>query len=257
MGSRGKKYSISVVIPTLNEQPTIREIIQGCKPYADEIIVVDGHSTDGTQQIAKEEGVRLILDNGKGKGAALRQAVDQVKGEVVVFIDADGSHDPRDLPKLLAPIMEDRADHVTGSRMIGGSSELHGGFDECFRLMGSSFITACMNWRFKVRLSDSQNGLRSIRTEVFKALHLKENIFTIEMEMIMRTLKFGYRMAEVPTHEHARRMGYSKIKISKVWHRYLWVLVKNLIFAGRLMKRPQSTEAHELGLLEEVKPAQV
>jgi dolichol-phosphate mannosyltransferase len=128
------------------------------------------------------------------------------------------------------PILKDEADHVTGSRLIGGSSELHGGFDEFFRLMGSSFITACINWRFKVRLSDSQNGFRAIRTDVMKQLGLTSNITTIEQEMIMKTLKKGFRMAEVPAHEEKRVAGYSKIDLKKVWLAYLYNFIKNLFF---------------------------
>jgi len=221
---------ISVVIPTRNEEGMIKEIIDGCRPYADELMVVDGHSTDKTREIAEAAGVKVILDNGKGKGAALRYAATVVTGDIIVFIDADGSHDPRDIPKLVEPILKGEADHVSGSRLIGGSSELHGGFDECFRLMGSSFITACINWRFKVILSESQNGFRAIRTDVIKQLGLEENITTIEQEMIMKTLKKGFRMAEVPTHEHKRKMGYSKISLKKVWFRYVYSLVKYLFY---------------------------
>ena len=221
---------ISVVIPTRNEEGMIKEIIEGCRPYADELMVVDGHSTDKTREIAEAAGVKVILDNGKGKGAALRYAATVVTGDIIVFIDADGSHDPRDIPKLVEPILKGEADHVSGSRLIGGSSELHGGFDECFRLMGSSFITACINWRFKVILSESQNGFRAIKTDVIKQLGLEENITTIEQEMIMKTLKKGFRMAEVPTHEHKRKMGYSKISLKKVWFRYVYSLVKYLFY---------------------------
>lgn len=221
---------ISVVIPTRNEEGMIEEIIDGCRPYADELLVVDGHSVDRTREIAEKAGVKVILDNGKGKGAALRHAINFVSGDIIVFIDADGSHDPRDIPRLVEPILKGEADHVSGSRLIGGSSELHGGFDECFRLMGSSFITACINWRFGVVLSESQNGFRAIRTDVIKQLDLKENITTIEQEMIMKTLKKGFRMAEVPTHEHKRRMGYSKISLRKVWFRYVYSLFKYLFF---------------------------
>jgi dolichol-phosphate mannosyltransferase len=221
---------ISVVIPTRNEEGMIKEIIDGCRPYADELMVVDGHSTDKTREIAEAAGVKVILDNGKGKGAALRYAATVVTGDIIVFIDADGSHDPRDIPKLVEPILKGEADHVSGSRLIGGSSELHGGFDECFRLMGSSFITACINWRFKVVLSESQNGFRAIKTDVINQLGLEENITTIEQEMIMKTLKKGFRMAEVPTHEHKRKMGYSKISLKKVWFRYVYSLVKYLFF---------------------------
>ena len=221
---------ISVVIPTRNEEGMINEIIDGCRPYADELLVVDGHSTDKTREIAEAAGVKVILDNGKGKGAALRHAATVVTGDIIVFIDADGSHDPRDIPKLVEPIIKGEADHVSGSRLIGGSSELHGGFDECFRLMGSSFITACINWRFKVVLSESQNGFRAIRTDIIKQLGLEEDITTIEQEMIMKTLKKGFRMAEVPTHEHKRTMGYSKISLKRVWFRYVYSMLKYLFF---------------------------
>jgi len=220
---------VSVVIPTLNEEATVAEIIAGCKPFADELIVVDGHSTDRTRELAENGGAKVILDHGKGKGEALRTAAEQVQGNIVVFIDADGSHDPADIPKLLQPLLRDEADHVSGSRLIGGSSELHGTFNECFRLMGSSLITACINWRFHVCLSESQNGFRAIKTAVLRQLDLREEITTIEQEMIIQTLKKGFRMAEVPTHEHKRKIGTSHIKLRKVWWRYVYSLIKGLL----------------------------
>jgi len=96
--------------------------------------------------------------------------------------------------------------------------------------MGSSFITACINARFGVRLSESQNGFRAIRTSVLRDLGLVEDITTIEQEMIMKTLRKGYRMAEVPAHEHARRHGVSHIKVWKVAPRYVYTLFKYLFF---------------------------
>lgn len=221
---------VSLVIPTLNEEHTLKDMIEGCRPYADEIIVVDGHSTDNTRQVAESAGVRVILDHKKGKGEAIRHSINFVTGDIIVFIDADGSHDPNDIPKLIEPILKGEADHVSASRLIGGSSELHGGFDEFFRLTGSSFITACINWRFKVKLSESQNGFRAIRTDTIKQLGLQENITTIEQEMVMKTLKKGFRMAEFPSHEHERKMGYSKISVKKVWFRYVYTLFKYLFF---------------------------
>jgi dolichol-phosphate mannosyltransferase len=225
-----KTKTISVVIPALNEEKTITEVIEGCKPYADELIVVDGHSRDRTREVSEEHGAKVILDNKKGKGEAIRHVIGFVTGDIIVFIDADGSHDPHDIPKLVEPIVKEEADHVSGSRLIGGSSELHGGFDECFRLMGSSFITACINWKYKVQLSESQNGFRAIKTEIIKQLDLREDITTIEQEMIMKTLRKGFRMAEVPSHEHKRKQGYSKISLRKVWFRYVYTLVKYLFF---------------------------
>lgn len=221
-------HKITIVIPTLNEEETIAYIIERCKPYAGEILVVDGHSSDRTVAIASDLNVTVLKDNGKGKGAAIRQALSVASGDIVVFIDADGSHDPKDIPLLIEPIANGDADHVTGSRILGGSSELFGGFDEFLRLAGSSFITECINWRFKTKLSDSQNGFRAIKKEVALKLNLKENITTIEQEMVMRTLKCGFRMAEIPSHEQKRFVGHSKIKLSKVWFRYGYSLVKYL-----------------------------
>lgn len=221
---------VTVVIPTLNEAATVTDVITGSRRYSNDILVVDGHSQDNTALVACSLGARVILDHKKGKGDAIRTAIPHIKREITVFIDADGSHDPDDIPRLVQPILEGIADHVSGSRLMGGSSELHGGFDECFRLMGSSFITACINHRFGVKLSDSQNGFRAIRTDVLKSLGLRENITTIEQEMIIKTLKKGYRMAEVTSHEHKRKAGYSKIELRKVALRYVYSMIKYLYF---------------------------
>jgi len=221
---------LTIVVPALDEADTIGDVLASCQIYSNDIIVVNGASTDNTAKIAREFGAEVISDNGRGKGAAIRQVIPYIQRPVAVFIDADGSHDPGDIPLLIEPILQDRADHVSASRLMGGSSELHGGFDECFRLMGSSFITACINHRFKVRLSESQNGFRAIRTRVLRSLELAEDITTIEQEMIIKTLKKGFRMAEVPSHEYCRKGGESKIKLSRVFLRYGYSLVKYLYF---------------------------
>jgi len=231
MKSEQEKFNfLTVVIPALNEAQTIADVISQAKNYSDNIIVIDGNSTDNTTDISLSLGATIVKDHGQGKGEAIRTVIPHLKREITVFIDADGSHDPRDIPALIAPIVEGRADHVSASRLTGGSSELHGGFDECFRLMGSSFITACINHRFGVTLSESQNGFRAIRTDVLRSLGLQENITTIEQEMIIKTLKKGFRMAEVPSHEHKRKAGYSKISLKKVSFRYVYSFVKYLYF---------------------------
>jgi dolichol-phosphate mannosyltransferase len=119
---------------------------------------------------------------------------------------------------------------VGGSRLLGGSDELHGGGDEFLRLAGSAFITYLINRRFGTTLSDSQNGFRAIRTDLFRQLDLHARHTTIEMEMIMATLAAGYRIAEVPTHECPRAAGYSKIALSRpgTWFSYGWTLVRGL-----------------------------
>ena len=153
-----------------------------------------------------------------------------MRGDIIVFIDADGSHDPDDIPELIKPIIEGRVDHMTASRMRGGSDELHGDFSKFFRMMGSDIITLGINYRFNVRLTDCQNGFRAIKTEVARKLDLKENITTIEQEMIIKTLKKGYSMGEIPSHEYERKYGESCISLQKVWFRYVYSWLKYLFF---------------------------
>src|SRR5262245_27574383 len=221
---------VTIVVAAKNEAPTIGGILTRCRCHAAHLLVVDGHSTDGTAEIARAVGARVVFDRGRGKGDALRTAIGAIATDYTVFIDADGSHDPDDIPMLLAPLMDGTADHVSGSRLMGGSSELHGGFDEFLRLAGSSFITACINRRFGVRLSESQNGLRAIRTEILGRLDLREDLTTIEQEMIIKTPRRGFRMAEVPTHEHCRRAGQSHIRVARVAHRYVYSVIRHLFF---------------------------
>jgi glycosyltransferase involved in cell wall biosynthesis len=219
---------ISIIVPARNEARNIAKVLAGVRPFADEIIVVDGHSVDDTAQIASQFGATVVLDNGRGKGDAIRVGAAAATGDVLVFIDADQSHDPNDIEKLLGPILNGDADHVSGSRMLGGSDELFSSISEFFRLVGSEIITLTIGRRFGIRLTDSQNGFRSIRRDVFKELELTENITTIEQEMVIETLRRGYRLVEVPTHEHRRASGTSSIVIWKVGFRYVFCLSKNV-----------------------------
>jgi dolichol-phosphate mannosyltransferase len=221
---------VTAVIPARNEAATVAVVVEECLRYAGTVIVVEGGSTDATAETAEKAGARVVRDHGIGKGAALRLAVAHVTTPICVFIDADGSHDPIDIPMLAAPIKAGEAEHVGGSRLLGGSDELHGGGDEFLRLAGSAFITCLINYRFGSRLSDSQNGFRAIRTDLFRRLDLRARHTTIEMEMIMATLAAGYRIGEVPTHERARAAGFSKISLARpiTWVSYGWTLVRGL-----------------------------
>ena len=218
----------TVVIPAMDEEPTVGKVVEQARRYAYQVIVVDGWSRDATFDRAQQAGAMVIRDRRRGKGDAIRCAIGHITGTFTVFMDADGSHDAADIPRLVEPIASGESDHVTGSRLLGGSSELHGGFDEFFRLTGSSLITACINWRFKVRISDSQNGFRALRTDVLRLLDLREDITTIEQEMIIETLRRGYRLSEIPAHETKRIAGESKLLLSRVWFQYGWSLAKNM-----------------------------
>ena len=224
-----ENVKISVVIPAKNEAPTIRDVIKEAKKYAYEVLVIDGNSQDATRKIAEEEGVNVFQDSGTGKGEAVRLGIEKARGDIIVFIDADGSHDPRDIPKLIIPVaVKDEADMVIASRAKGGSDEMQGDIDKCLRQVGSEIVVLIIDLRWKQKLTDVQNGFRAVRASVARSLNLKENITTIEQEMVMKALKKGYRIREVPSHEYARKYGASAIVLKKVWLRYLYCLLKNL-----------------------------
>jgi dolichol-phosphate mannosyltransferase len=219
--------SVTVVIPSKNEAGLIGEIVDAVRAYG-EVLVIDGHSTDGTREIAQAHGARVVLDAGRGKGQAIRQSLRDATTDIIVFIDADGSHDSKDIPALVAPIAAGTADLVIASRGKGGSDELHGTIGQFIRYVGSQLIMLAINYRWGVRLSDSQNGYRAIRRDVGLALDLKSNLTTIEQEMLMRALKRGYRVSEIASHEYERRWGTSKVVVWKLWWAYLWSFWRNI-----------------------------
>jgi glycosyltransferase involved in cell wall biosynthesis len=224
----GPDAGVTVVIPTKNEEGLIAEIIAAARPHAAEILVVDGHSTDRTRDIAAEMGARVVLDAGRGKGEALRRSFVEARHEILVFIDADGSHEPKDIPRLLEPIRRGDAELVIASRTRGGSDELHGTAEQLLRYIGSQVIMLAINYRWQVRLTDSQNGFRALRRDAARALRLKANLTTIEQEMLMRALKCGCRVVEIPSHEFERRWGVSKVSVWRLWWAYLWSLMRNI-----------------------------
>lgn len=239
IGPDGQRYTLTAIVPTRNEAMNLLPVLARTAPHVDELLVVDGHSSDGTREVAAACGARVLLDDGCGKGAAIRMGIKAAKGDILVFIDADGSHNPDDIPALVEPIVEGRADHVSGSRMLGGSDELHATLHQFVRLFGSQVITLSINYRLGVRLTDCQNGFRAIRRDVALALDLQEDITTIEQEMIIKTLRHGYRLTEVATHEHVRANGNSNFRVIDVWPRYIGSLLYYLF-----LWRPRSVPHH-------------
>jgi|TARA_Y100000310_G_scaffold82857_1_gene79464 dolichol-phosphate mannosyltransferase len=223
------KNKITIVIPTLNEEKTIKSVIKGVKPYSDEIIVVDAKKAkDKTADIAKSMKVKVIKDNGKGHGAAKKIGMRLAKNPIIVLFDADGSHDPKDIPKMIKHLTDNNHDLVVGSRMTGGSDELHGTFSNFARNIGAGLIQLAINYRFNVRLTDCENGFRAIKKKIIDDLDLQANDFDIEEEMVIKALKKGYSVGEVPTHEYERQHGESNLSLPKMGYKFVWRLVKNL-----------------------------
>jgi len=218
----------SVIIPSRNEGAVVVDVARAARSVADEVIVIDGHSTDGSPDALRAHGITVIPDRGRGKGDALRCGLDAATGDVIVTMDADGSHDASGIPTLVAPIASGDADLVIGCRMRGGSDEFAGTWTMFIRLWGNNFLTQVINTRHGLTLTDTQNGFRALRASAFRSVPLTENLHTIELEMVLRALKRGLRVHQVPAHEFARRAGHSSLSVTRQGPAFLWCLLRNL-----------------------------
>ena len=208
------KKSVTAIIPAKNEGKGLEKIIKEVKNYASEIIVVDGHSTDNTKQIVEKSGVSYLLDNGKGRGDGVRLGISKAKNEVVVLIDADGSHEMSDIPGLVLPIIKEKADMVIASRRTGGSSDMQMDFDGLLRSAGSDLLVMLVNNRFGSHFTDILYSFRAIRKSKALKANLASNGFSIEQEMVISFLEKKFKVLEVPSREKARAWGVSKLKTS-------------------------------------------
>lgn len=236
---------VTVVIPARNEAANIGRVIDMAREFCDRVIVIDGRSQDDTISVARLHGADVYRQRSKGKGGAIVEAGHLVTDGIIVFIDADQSHDPSDIPRLATPIAAGAADMVIGSRMLGGSDELFTGIREFTRLLGGHVLTLMIAKRFRYPLTDSQNGFRAIRADVLAALPLKQTSFTIETEMCIEALRHGYRVLEVPSHEYRRASGVSNIDPLKLGSLYVTVCVRGVTRRSIKPRAQVSAEARE------------
>jgi len=190
---------LSVIIPVYNEAKTILEVIKRVKevPFEKEIIVVDDGSTDGTARILDENGQGLtVLFNEKnsGKGAAIRAALPHVTGDVVIIQDADLEYNPSEYSRLMAPILEEIADVVYGSRFQGGTHRVL----YFWHAVGNKIITMLSNMLTDLNLSDMETGYKVFRAEVLRGIRIESNRFGFEPEITAKISKMGCRIYEIP-----------------------------------------------------------
>jgi len=191
---------LSIIIPVYNEEKTILEIIKrvkkvNIKGVLKEIIVVNDGSTDQTKQnLAKVQDIKLInLTKNQGKGAALRTGFRQAKGDYVLIQDADLEYDPKDIPSLINPIINKKAEIIYGSRFLGPHKNML-----FWHLMGNKFLSLITNILFNTTLSDMEVGYKVIPRKLLNSLNLKQNRFGFEPEVTAKLLKKGHRIYEVP-----------------------------------------------------------
>lgn len=223
------KVPVSVIIPAKEEPDTISRVVSKALEFAKEVIVVLNPEDLLTIKALPRLGEVICYCSNSGKGNAMREGVRLASYDVVVFLDADGSHDPNQINFLTEPILDGSVDHVAGSRMLGGSSELFYTIPEFMRLIGNQMITLALNYKFKVKLTDSQNGFRAIKRTVFESLNTVSKHSTIEQEITTKCLEMGIRIMELPTHEFAREAGKSKISTYRDGYKHLVFLFKTLV----------------------------
>jgi dolichol-phosphate hexosyltransferase len=232
---------VAAVILARNEERTIGEAVKGAARFAHKVIVMDGHSSDQTAAIASGMGAKVYTDPGRGKGGAIRQSLTLTDADVIVFMDADGSHDPSDIPRLALPVIRGETDLCVGSRFAGGSDELSVSVGQLIRTIGNISMNIAINKRWQVALTDTLNGFRAVDRQAALNIGLREDRHTIEQEMVMKMLRHGYRVINTPTHEYNRKFGESHINIWKEWPMFVWCVFVNLI-PGDLPKRKPPLE---------------
>ncbi len=199
---------VSVIIPTHNEAQAIERVLADLPPdLTTEVIVVDSNSSDGTPQIAAKMGVRVIQEPRRGYGrACITGMANATSPDIVVFLDGDYSDRPSELPILLAPITEGRADIVLGSRLQSRDSAAALPWHQVF---GNRLAASLIKLLYRLEISDL-GPFRAGRAEVLRGLALEETTYGWAVEMILKGALGGFRVVEVPVSYHPR-IGKSKI----------------------------------------------
>lgn len=208
--SEQRVIRISVVIPTLNEEKNLRHILPNIKQWVDEVLIVDGHSKDDTVNVARElcPDVRIIMQQGRGKGDALRAGFAAATGDIIVMLDADGSTDPAEIPIFVGALLSG-ADFAKGSRFLQG-----GGTEDMplYRKLGNWSFVLMVRLLFGGKYTDLCYGYNAFWRGILPVLSLDCNGFEIETLMNVRALKAGLKIIEVPSFEAARIHGNSNLK---------------------------------------------
>jgi len=218
---------LSIIIPCFNERVTISEIISrvdACPHNPKEIIIVDDGSTDGTRDILANRPLRehervIFREINQGKGSALRIGFGSATGDIIIVQDADLEYDPRDIPRVIEPIIAGSADVVYGSRFAGGEAHRVLLF---WHRVGNGLVTLFSNIFTNFNLTDIETCYKAFRAEIIKTIKIEENQFGVEVEITAKIAKFPrVRVYEVGVSYYGRTYAEGK-KID--WKDGLWAL---------------------------------
>ena len=230
-------WTLSVIMPVYNETATVETAARRVRDVdlPIEIIAIDDGSTDGTRAVLerlRDEGVidRLIVHDGnQGKGAAVRDGIRVATGRALVVQDADLEYDPRELPLLLEPIRNGRADAVYGSRFLGATRRVL----YFWHRVGNGFLTLVSNVFTDLNMSDMETCYKMIRTDLAKSLPLSTDRFGIEPEITAKLAQAGARIYEVPISYHGRTYAEGKKITWKDGVAAFWHILRANLFSRR------------------------
>lgn len=234
--------TFSIVIPCYNEVNTIGQIIAAVRQSTlpnKEIIVVDDGSSDGTRELLQGQLASLVdrlicHEKNLGKGAAVRSAFSVVTGNVIIIQDADLEYDPRDYGKLVAPIMDGKADMVYGSRFLGGDSHRVLFF---WHSVGNKLLTLISNMLTDLNLTDMETGYKAFRRELVEQIAIEENRFGFEPEITAKAAKLKLRIYEVGISYSGRTYAEGKKIGWKDGVKTIWCIVKYNLLRGVQQQR--------------------
>jgi glycosyltransferase involved in cell wall biosynthesis len=202
--------SVSVVVPARNEARNLQYVLPLMPPEVDEVVLVDGSSTDGTAEVARRlyPKVRIVAQEGSGKGDALRTGFAAARGDIIVMLDADGSTDPREIPAFVGALRAG-ADLAKGSRFLLGGGTVDMPF---YRRLGNEGFVWMVRLLFGARLTDLCYGYVAFWRRILPKLELDGDGFEIETMINVRALRAGCKVVEIPSFEDRRVHGVSNLR---------------------------------------------